>query len=57
MVKPPQNPIELVTQIESVRLTNWFLRTWWKAIALTLRLVTSIVIAVVHASQRRRNNW
>ena len=53
--------VQFVTQIESVRLTNWLLRTAWKTaaglIALTVRIVTSIMLAIVRMIQRKRTDW
>ena len=41
MQKQPKNPLELVSQIESVRLANWLFKTMFKVIALIVGLVTS----------------
>lgn len=56
--KKPKSPIEYVTDIESVRLTNWFIRMAWRATALTItvivRLLTAIPIAILRSIQRNR---
>lgn len=61
MTNHQKNPVQLLAQIDSVRLTNWFLRTTWKAsagvITLTVRLFTSIILTVLRIAQRRRNSW
>ena len=61
MADPKKNsPLQFVTQIESVRLTNWSIRTLWKstalAIALTVRLFASIILTIVHLVRRHRYN-
>ena len=56
-----KSPVQFITQIESVRLTNFFIRMTWKAtaglIAITFRLLTSIILAIVRVVQRNRTNW
>jgi hypothetical protein len=57
-----KNPItKFIVETESVRLTNWSIRTAWKTsvglIALTTRLSTSIFLASVRVSQRNRFRW
>lgn len=53
--------MQFVTEIESVRLSNNFIRTAWKStallIALTARLLTGIVLTIVRVVQRNRTNW
>jgi hypothetical protein len=59
--KKQQSPVELVTKIESVRLTNLFFRIAWKCtfglIALTARLIAAIGLRIVRAISRRRVDW
>jgi hypothetical protein len=59
--KKQPSPVELVTKIESVRLTNLFFRIAWKCtfglIALTARLIATISLRVVRAISRRRVDW
>ena len=47
--------------IESIRMTNWFMRIAWKTsaglIALTARLFTSIVLAIIRIARRNRSRW
>jgi hypothetical protein len=62
MTEPKKtSAVQFVTQIESVRMTNWFIRTAWKTaaglIALTFRLITWIVLGIIRGIQRRRTNW
>lgn len=51
------NPLKFVTDIESVRLTNWFIRVVWKTTALVLTIITRLSTAIVLASleAKRRN--
>jgi hypothetical protein len=55
------SPVQFITQIESVRLTNFSIRVMWKAaaglIAVTFRLLTAIILAIVRVRQRNRTNW
>jgi hypothetical protein len=57
-----QNPaVEFITDIESVRLTNWSIRVAWKTaaglIAIAVRLVASIILAILRCMHRRRFDW
>jgi hypothetical protein len=56
-----ESPVQFITQIESVRLTNFSIRMMWKAtaglIAITFRLLTAIILAIVRVRQRNRTNW
>lgn len=51
----------LLTQFETVRLANFLIRVLWKStalvIAITVRLLTSIILAIVRYRQRNRANW
>lgn len=62
MTEPKKtSPVQFVTEIESVRLTNWFIRMAWKTaaglIALAVRIATSAVLTIIHVIQRKRANW
>jgi hypothetical protein len=52
---------QFVMDIESIRMTNWFMRIAWKTsaglIALTARLFTSIVLAIIRIARRNRSRW
>ena len=52
------SPVKFITEIESVRLTNIFIRLAWKStaglIALLARLLTSVILAIVRLWQRNR---
>jgi hypothetical protein len=53
-----KNPVtQFFVETESVRLTNWSLRIAAGLIALTMRLFTSIFLAVVRMAQRNRRRW
>jgi hypothetical protein len=57
-----KDPItRFIVPTETVRLTNWSIRTTWKTsaglIALTTRLFASSVLAIVRSSQRKRFRW
>jgi hypothetical protein len=56
-----KSPVQFITQIETVRLANFFIRVTWKAtaglIAITFRLLTAIILAIVRVRQRNRTNW
>jgi hypothetical protein len=45
--------IQFFVETESVRLTNWSIRIAAGLIALTMRLFTSIFLAIVRMLQRR----
>ena len=51
----------LIVETESVRLTNWSIRTAWKTgaclIALGARLFASIFLAIARIFQRNRFRW
>jgi hypothetical protein len=53
--------IRFIAGTESVRLTNWFIRTTWKTAAclvvLTTRLFASIFLAIARIFQRNRFRW
>jgi len=55
------SPLQFITSIESVRLTNLFFRVAWKMsaglIVLAVRLIASIVLRIAHAVSRRRRDW
>jgi hypothetical protein len=52
---------QFITETESIRLTNWFIRTTWKTgaliVALTARLFASIFLAIARIFQRNRSRW
>jgi hypothetical protein len=52
---------QFIVETESIRLTNWFIRTAWKTcaclIALTTRLFASIFLAIARTYQRNRFRW
>jgi hypothetical protein len=52
------NPFRYATEIESVRLTNAFIRLSWKATAIITtiiaRLTAAIVLATLRARERNR---
>jgi hypothetical protein len=52
---------QFIVETESIRLTNWFIRTTWKTaaclVALTTRLFASIVLAIAAIHQRNRFRW
>lgn len=57
-----KNPaVQFVTETQSVRLTNFSIRVLWKStagvIAVTARLFTAIILAVIGVVQRNRTNW
>jgi uncharacterized membrane protein len=55
------DPVQFVTQIESVRLANWMIRTAWKTsaglIVLIARLIAFVVLRIARVISRRRLDW
>jgi hypothetical protein len=53
-----KSPAQFILEIESIRLSNWFIRMAWRATALlfvlTARLLTSIVLALLGTWRRNR---
>jgi hypothetical protein len=57
MTEPSKNPVPFYPRyIDSFHLANWFLRMTIGLLALTTRLITSIVLAAVRF-RRRRNRY
>jgi hypothetical protein len=50
-----------IVETESIRLTNWSIRTTWKTAAcvtaVTARVSASTILALARLAQRRRNRW
>jgi hypothetical protein len=59
--KHQENPIYAIVPKETIQLTNWMIRTTWKicaaVTAISIRLLTSIVLAVARRVRRNRINW
>jgi hypothetical protein len=53
-----KSPAQFILEIESIRLSNWFIRMAWRGTALlfvlTARLLTSIALALLRTWRRNR---
>ena len=53
--------IQFISETESIRLTNWFIRITWKTaafvVALTARLFASVFLTIARLYQRNRFRW